>query len=548
MVSVVKTVQNTDRLRQIVTVLIKHGFGQLIGRLDLRSLVPWGDKDEAPPRRTFAVRLREAAEELGPSFVKLGQIVSTRPDLIPADVIAELKKLQEDVPPMAADEVREVLAETFAGTENDLFVQFDDKPLASASIGQVHAARIRREDGSEVDVVVKVQRPRIQTTIQRDLDLLYLLAGLIERHVPESRIYSPSGLVGEFDRAIMAELDFMQEADNAERFARNFLGDARVRFPHVYRHASGKRVLTMERFTGTKIYEMARQDGAGERIAINALHVIARMIFEHGFFHADPHPGNIIMLGSPADPVIGLIDLGLVGRLSPEMRDRAISLMVAAVGGDPRALAEALVGMGKPRGRVDMEAFSAEVSMLSEKYLGRPVSQIEVSALIRDLVQGAIKYEIDMPVEMLMVGKALMTVEGIGKEIHPGLDVWTELRPYFIKLLRDRYSPERLGRDLLRNITKLGATAEKLPGQVGDILEDLRSGRLELKVRDPDLSMAGDRLGRRLHAAITTSAMLLGGVGLLVAGKYENLALFLLIFSAVHATFHLWRDLRRKQR
>src|SRR5687768_5709177 len=150
MVSVVKTVQNTDRLRQIVTVLIKHGFGQLIGRLDLRSLVPWGDKDEVPPRRTFAVRLREAAEELGPSFVKLGQIVSTRPDLIPADVVAELKKLQENVPPMAADEVREMLAETFAGTENDLFVQFDDKPLASASIGQVHAARIRRDDGTEV--------------------------------------------------------------------------------------------------------------------------------------------------------------------------------------------------------------------------------------------------------------------------------------------------------------------------------------------------------------------------------------------------------------
>ncbi|HTM23320.1 MAG TPA: AarF/UbiB family protein, partial [Kofleriaceae bacterium] len=447
MVSVVKTVQNTDRLRQILTVLAKHGFGSLLGRLDLRALIPWGDKkEEAAPRRTFAVRLREAAEELGPSFVKLGQIVSTRPDLIPADVVAELKRLQDDVPAMSLEEVREVLAETFAGTEAELFVHFDDQPLASASIGQVHAARIRRDDGGEVDVVVKVQRPRIQTTIERDLDLLYLLARLVEKHIPESRIYSPVGLVGEFDRAIMAELDFMQEADNAERFARNFLGDPRVRFPHIYKHASGKRVLTMERFVGTKIYDMAEHEGAGERIAVNALHVIARMIFEHGFFHADPHPGNIIMLGSPTDPVIGLIDLGLVGRLAPEMRDRAISLMIAAVGGDPRALAEALVAMGKPRGRVDMDAFTAEVALLSEKYLGRPVAEIEVSALIRDLVQGAIKYEIDMPVEMLMVGKALMTVEGIGKEIHPGLDVWTELRPYFLKLLRDRYSPERLGR------------------------------------------------------------------------------------------------------
>ncbi|HUH02003.1 MAG TPA: AarF/UbiB family protein, partial [Kofleriaceae bacterium] len=508
MVSVVKTVKNTDRLRQIATVLAKHGFGQVLGRLDLRALIP--GVEVPPPKKSFAVRLREAAQELGPSFVKLGQIASTRTDLLPLEVITELKKLQEDVPPMTDEQVEEVLQDSFGGLHDELFASFERAALASASIGQVHLATLRPPAPPEgddlpardpVDVVVKLQRPRIRGTIERDIDLLYLLARLVERHVPESRVYSPVGLVSEFDRSIMAELDFKQEADNAERFARNFEGDARVRFPAIHKHASGKRVLTMERFEGRKIYDAAR-DGAGETIAKHALHVIARMIFEHGFFHADPHPGNIIILGPAEAPVIGLIDLGLVGRLSPELRDKAIDLMIAAITGDPSSLADALLAMGRARGRVDMVAFRAEVGVLSEKYLGRPLAEVELSALIRDLVQGAVKYEIDMPVELMMVGKALMTVEGIGKEIYPELDVWTELRPYFLRLVRERYSPQRLGRDLLRAINQLRANAGELPGQINDILNDLRAGRLAVRTADTAVAAAGDRLGRRLFSGI----------------------------------------------
>jgi ubiquinone biosynthesis protein len=543
MVSVVKTVKNTDRLRQISTVLAKHGFGELIGRINLRSLVP--GLEPAKPKKSFSVRLREVAQELGPSFVKLGQIASTRTDLLPADVITELKKLQDDVPPMSAAEVDEILADSFGGLEDELFASIDREPLASASIGQVHLAVLRQDD-REVPVVIKLQRPRIRPTIERDLDLLYLLARLVERHIPESRIYSPVGLVSEFDRAIMAELDFNQEADNAERFARNFEGDPTVRFPHIYREASGKRVLTMERFDGDKIYAFAEHEGVGEQIATNALHVIARMIFEHGFFHADPHPGNIIMLSTPSNPVIGLIDLGLVGRLSPEMRDRAIDLMLAAITGDPESLSEALIAMGKPRGRVDMEAFRGEVAVLSEKYLGRPLAEVELSALIRDLVQGAIKYEIEMPVEMMMVGKALMTVEGIGKEIHPELDVWSELRPYFVQLLRQRYSPERIGRDLLKGIGRIRSSAGQLPGQVSDILNDVRAGRLTVRTSDTTLAHAGDRLGRRVFSAVTGGALLTCGTALLIAGRYEGLAFTFLIAAAVVVVLHLVGDWRKR--
>lgn len=550
MVSVVKTVKNTDRLRQIATILAKHGFGELLGRISLRALIP-GVKPADPASRTsFAARLRQAAQELGPSFVKLGQIASTRTDLLPADVIAELKKLQDDVAPMTADEVDEILAESFAGTADELFAEIDRTPLASASIGQVHRARLRvagSRDGDaprEVDVVIKLQRPRIRHTIERDLDLLHTLARLVEKHMPESRIYSPVGLVEEFDRAIMAELDFTLEADNAERFARNFSGDGTVRFPHIYRHASGKRVLTMERFHGEKIYDMAAA-GGGEVIARNALHVIARMIFEHGFFHADPHPGNIIMLGSASDPVIGLIDLGLVGRLSPDMRDKAIDLMLAAITGDADSLASALLAMGRPRGRVDMEAFRGEVRTLSEKYLGRPIAEIELAALIRDLVQGAIKYEIDMPVELMMVGKSLMTVEVIGKEIHPELDIWAELRPYFVALLRQRYSPERIGRDLLRTAGQLRAGARELPGQISDILADARAGRLHVRTTDDAVALAGDRLGRRIFAAVCAGSLLACGTALLIAGRYTTLGGVFLALAATLIVLHWVGDYRR---
>ncbi len=544
MVSLINTVKNTDRMRQIATVLAKHGFGELLARTGLLSLLP-GRKDEPRPTNSIAVRLREVAQELGPSFVKLGQIASTRGDLLPDDVVIELKKLQDDVPPMKPDEVAEVLAEAFGETHDQVFASFEAEPLASASIGQVHCAVLRTEDGREVDVVVKLQRPRIRATIERDIDLLYLLARLIERHVPESKIYSPAGLVAEFDRAIMAELDFTLEADNAERFARNFAGDPRVRFPHVYRHASTRKVLTMERFRGEKIYPFVERGQCGELVAQNALHIVARQIFEHGFFHADPHPGNIIMLGTADSPVVGLIDLGLVGRLSPDMRDAAVGLLVAAARQDPDAIADALLAIGRPRGRVDQRAFRAEVSQLSEKYLGRPIAEIELAALVRDLVQGAVKYDIEMPTEMMMVGKALMTVEGIGKEIHPDLDAVGELRPYLVKLLMQRYSPERVGKDLLRGLGQLTTVAQRFPSQVNDILDDLRSGQLQVKTSDPQLPEAADRVGRRVFAAISTAGITLSGAALLAAGRHETLGWTLLCLSGANVLLHLVRDWRR---
>jgi ubiquinone biosynthesis protein len=545
MASLVAAVKDIERLRQISTVLVKHGFGEIVGRLGIGGGAKATDEGEAR-RLTLAERLRLVLLELGPSFIKLGQIVSTRPDLIPPDVIRELQKLQDRVPPMSIDDVRQTITETLGAPAGEIFARFDEAPLAAASIGQVHRAALA-VDGAEIDVVVKVQRPRIRETIERDLDLLYFLARMVERAMPESRVYAPVQLVGEFDRAITAELDYTVEADNAEKFTKNFDGNPGVHFPRVYRQASGKRVLTLEFLPGKKIYDAVAGGVAGKTLAEGALAIIAQMIFEDGFFHADPHPGNVLILGETATPIIGMIDLGLVGRLGPELRDKAIDLMVAAVRNEPVALADALLEMGRPRRQVDRSAFNAEVARLSERYLGRSLKEVEVSALIRDLVQGAMKFEIDMPPELLLVGKALMTVEGVGKEIDPDLDVWTVLRPYFLKLVWKRYHPERLGRELLRLVGQLGTAAGALPRQINRILEDLQHGKLEVRVIDQGLPSAGDRLGRRIFAAVVVGAFTLAGGQLLAGGRHEEIGLGLLGLAAAQLVWHLIGDLRRKR-
>jgi ubiquinone biosynthesis protein len=510
------TVGNLDRLRQITQVLVKHGFGELVSRTDLGALVPWRKSESSDAEKlSWAVRARLAMQELGPSFVKLGQILSTRPDLLPADLIVELKKLQEDVPPITFEEVKAEIEKTCGAPLSEVFQEFDEKPLASASIGQVHRAKMK--DGT--DVAVKVQRPKIREVIERDLDLLYLLAQLLERAVPESTIYSPKGLVAEFDRAITAELDYTIEAGHNEKFARNFAAATNVRFPKVYREVSGKKVLVAEFFDGHKIADAVAKGYSGEKIAKDSVAIIAQMIFVDGFFHADPHPGNIRILGTPENPIVGLLDLGLVGNLSSDLRDKAITLMVAAIKKDVDDLADALIAMGRPRGKVDRDAFRGEVARLSELHLGKPLKEVELAGLIRDLVQGAIKFEIEMPVEMMMVGKSLMTVEGIGKSIYPDLDVFEEARPFFFKLIWQRYSPDKIGLKLLRAASKLSGAASDLPVMAAEVLDDLRRGQLRVQAEDPGLGRAAERLGRRIALGLIGASLIGAGTALYLGNR-----------------------------
>lgn len=545
--TLLSAVRDLDRLRQIVAVLVRHGFGEVVARTGLGSLVV--GKSEARANQTVGERVRLVITDLGPSFVKLGQIVSTRPDLIPPDVIAELKKLQDRVPPVPYDQIKQQVETDLSAPIDQLFESFDPEPLASASVGQVHRARLECDDGKVRDVAVKVQRPGIKATIERDVDLLYILAQAAERSIPDARIYSPVKLVSEFDRAITAELDFQLEADHAVRFAKNFEGHPEVRFPKIHRSHSGKRVLTLEFFDGRKVYDAVEQGWDAEKITRATLGIIIKSVFEDGFFHADPHPGNVFIMGQPEAPVIGMIDLGLVGRLTPQLRDKTIDLMVAAVQEDYRGIADALYAIGTPTRKVDRAAFEGEVAMLSEKYLGKKLGDIEVSALIRDLVGGATKYGLEIPPDFLMVGKALMTVEGVGREIAPSFDLYEEMKPYFLKLMANRYSPERMLPELLRSVARISNAATEFPMQAQEILEDLRHGRLEVRTREPSLAQAFDVIGRRVYSGFVVGSLLIGSAWLLASNSVFGSALFFLMalgWGGAHTVLAMW--LSRKKR
>lgn len=518
MASLLTTVRDLERLRQIASVLAVHGFGEVVDRTGLGSLVP-GRKRQDGGRMAAGIRLRKVLEELGPSFVKLGQIMSTRPDLIPDDILCELKKLQDEVAPEPFEAIREQVERELGCPLSDVFESFEETPLASASIAQVHRARLREGDEG-IEVVVKVQRPRVEVVMARDVDLLYWLAKAIVRSIPESHLYRPISLVEEFDRSVSAELDFALEGHNHERFTANFATNPNAKFPKVYRRASAKRVLTLEYLEGQKVYEAARDGRSGELIAKRAVEIMVQQIFEDGFFHADPHPGNIIILGTSDDPVIGMIDVGMVGRLSAKMRDRVVDLVLAAVREDYAAMADALYAIGRPAQKIDRDAYDAEVTALAQRYLGKRLKEIEVGPLMRDLVMGSRKFGVEVPIEFLMLGKSLMTVEGIGKEIYPELDLLEELRPYFLRLFQQRYSPERLTQDAARSLWRLGAAASEMPLQLEEILEDLRRGAFSVRTQQTQLESAADRLGRRAFSGLVVASLILAGAILLSQKSY----------------------------
>lgn len=540
-VSIVSTVRDIDRLRQILIVLGRHGFGEVVQRTGLARFagkpgetqdLPPGLQGEAPPmaRTGLGERFKLVLQDLGPSFVKLGQILSTRSDLIPEDIIASLSELQDRVPPVPFEAAKAEVEAELGAPLDALFERFDEVPLASASIAQVHTARLATDDGVE-DVVVKVQRPKIKGIIERDIELLYILAKAIERSIPEARIYSPVGLVSEFDRAMTAELDFTREADNAIRFRQAFSADETARFPRIHKEASGRRVLTMERLEGKKLTDALREGVEGKRLAQVTLQILFRQIFEHGFFHGDPHPGNLIVMGTADAPVLGLIDLGLVGRLSPTLRDKTVDLMLSAARKDSQGVADALYAIGTPTKKIDRAKYEAEVTFLAERYLGKPLKEIEMSLLIRDIISGAIKFGLEIPPEFLMLGRTLMTVEGVGKEMYADLDVFSEIQPFFVELVKDRYSPERISTNMLKTLSRFGERAGTMPDKLDEILDDLRRGDMTVVTRDPELPRATDLLGRRIFSGLTVAA-LIGGGSLMVSSGSGALAGYVMLGAA----------------
>ena len=516
--SLSKRVRNIARFRDIMAVLAGHGFDQLVEQLELeeraviRNMIPARDRDKTPARRFV-----EALEELGPTFIKLGQILSTRPDLLPEELIHELKKLQSHVKEEPFEAIRKQVEASLNDDLEDVFATLDEKPLAAASVAQVHRATLKR-DGREV--VLKVLRPGIRDVIENDLDILYFLAGLAERH-PELRLVHPRGVVREFERAMTRELDLTHELANIRRFRQNFRETDWMVIPEPIDDLCTRNLLVMDFLDGVPFNEYEKVGAVRERIARRGVASIFKMAFDDGFFHADPHPGNVLALSGSR---IGMLDMGLAGRVDRQLRDRVITLMAALVQDDPERIAEAVYAFGEATAAVDFGEFKKDVLDVYEDELrGRELRHLAFGKILSRLFGIASQHKMGIPADLTLLFKSLVTIEGVAKEVYPELDVLEEARPFVKRLLMERYSPDRLAADVADLIQSSHSLLQGMPRRMDRLLGDLEQGRLVIRVEEADPRRSAqlrERAAARLAIGIASAGFVLAAALLLVNGFY----------------------------
>ncbi len=538
--------QDLNRLRQIASAVAKHGFGAYLARSRLRDVL---GRDAAaaageplpPPDRSTAKRFRQLLGDLGPTFTKLGQLLSTRPDVLPAHWVEELESLQDDCPPLPLAEVRREIERGLGRSVADLFAELDEAPLASASIAQVHLARTHEGES----VVVKVQRPDIREQIDSDLALLYYLAKLLEAVVEETGVYTPSGIIEEFDRTVHEELDFRNEARNAQAMA---AASARREFmviPRVHEALSSATVLTLDYVEGTKVSEVTSAAGFDvERVARNIIEAAFRQLFEDGLFHGDPHPGNILVL--PGNR-IALLDFGLVGRLTRAQQEALVTLIVAVALRDPDTVARIMNRIGVPDAHTPISEFRDDIRRILDRYIGLKLDEIRTATLLRDLLDLAVRHRIRIPKEYAVLAKASITIEGIIRRLYPKLDILEVGLPYAKELLLSRFNPSDASGTLMKSLLKLQGLAEDVPGQLTQILVDLEGGKFRVNVHSEDVERVGAQvreLGVMLFLGLMAAGLTVGGVLTLAAsGPRPWLGVASLaaagMISAAAAAYHL---------
>jgi len=508
-ISLFAGLKDIQRLSHIVAVLAKYGFGNLVRRLGLEEsklishLLP-----AEPPPGSEPERLRRVLEELGPTFVKFGQILSTRADLIPPAYAREFSKLQDEVEPVSLAEVAQQIRLELGEEIGNVFKEFDPLPVASASLAQVHRAALK--DGTVV--AVKVQRPGIKSVIETDIDLLYLLARLATKSIPELRFYSPTKIVREFERVLMKELDFTVEAANSERFRRNFHNNPHANFPRVFHELSGKKVLTMEYVDGVKITD-ARAAGYDPcEIARLGLHIVIDMIFRDGFFHADPHPGNVLVTEGPT---INFLDLGEAGRVSEEVREKILLLMLALGREDFEEVVSILLRIGLQEEEVDVAEFRKDVLDVCDRHFGKQLRHLEFKGFIHDIIEGAFRHKIRIPYDYLLVIKALITMEGVGKELDPDINVFEEGYDHFVELFKSRYSLARLSKDVTKAVIALSSTVQEAPLKLRSLLDSIEQGSLKLRIEDTSA-----RARARAWERVLNRFVILGLMAIVLAASF----------------------------
>ena len=523
-ISALNRLQQALRLVHINAVLVRHGLDEVIlGTHVFRPirfllyLLPWNwiRRPKSPP----AVRIRRALAELGPLFVKFGQILSTRRDLLPDDIAEELAKLQDRVPPFPGDVARALIEQAYTQTIDEVFEKFDEKPLASASIAQVHAARLR--DGREV--VVKVVRPGIETTIRRDVSLLYIVAELVERYWSESHRLRPRAIIAEFEKVLLDELDLMREAASASQLRRNFQGSELLHVPETYWEFTRRKVMVAERISGIPISEIdvLVEHGVDLKVlAERGVDIFFTQVFRHNFFHADMHPGNIFVSAEqPLQPSYIAVDFGIMGSLTPEDQRYLAENFLAFFNRDYHRVAELHVASGWVPADTRIDDFEAAIRSVCEPIFERPLKDISFGHLLVRLFQTARRFDMEVQPQLVLLQKTLLNIEGLGRQLYPELDLWQTAKPFLEQWVRERVGTKAMLRELRNQAPRWGEMGPILPGLVFDVLRQVRDGRLKvesdsrgLKEVRREIKRANQRMVLALVGAafVVSSALLLG--------------------------------------
>jgi ubiquinone biosynthesis protein len=547
---VATTTRNIGRLTEIAQVAVRHGFGYFFERHRLSDLLPFGTRIDVPEPSTRGARLREMLDELGPTFVKFGQLLSTRPDVVPPDVVAELRKLQDDVRPFSFAEARAVIEAELGLEVERLFLEFEETPIAAASIGQVHRAVLPNGDR----VAVKVQRPGAPRQIEADLALLYQASRIAQERVRALDFVDVRGLVDEFAHAIRQELDYTREGRNAESFRNNFRNDDRVRVPKVYWTYTRERVLTLEFLDGIQLADLPPDAPLDmrRRLAFLLTDAWMQMIFRHGFLHGDPHPANILVLDGGTS--IGLVDFGQIGRLTDDDMARLTRLFVDAAQERVDALPRRLQELGvryPPEREAD---FRARLHDLYYRYYGARLAEIDPLEVIRDGFDLIYAMNLRLPHRFLVLDKAIATLGSVGVELYPDFNVFEVARPYARSMVFERFTPERLVASAQREGLAYAQMARELPYQVHDVLEELRDGRMEVGFVHKGLDEFMHRMDvvfNRLVTALVVTGGLIGSslIGIFAEGGPQLLGVHIVsvigfLVSGALAFWLLWGVVR----
>jgi ubiquinone biosynthesis protein len=507
--------QDLNRVRQIAVIAAKHGFADLTERAGLWRMLGRKEKVEVSAetqRASTARRFRMLLNELGPTFVKLGQILSTRADLLPGEFVEELATLQDQVEPIPLEQVHAQIRDSLGKEVQELFATIDPTPLAAASIAQVHRAVTLSGD----EVVVKVQRPEISDRIDSDLTVLRSLARLLEAVIEETGVYTPTGIIDEFDKAIHEELDFINEASNIRAFLANHTERPYMKIPRVYDELSSRKVLTLEFIRGVKINPAKLSDEDRRAVARTIVEASFRQLFDDGLFHGDPHPGNVLLMEGNR---LGLLDFGVVGRLTKPMQETLVMLCLAVALKDSDSVARILYRLGVPDARANLVGFRNDIESILGQHLPATLGQVDTRTLLRDLLDLAVKYKIRIPKEYALLSRASVSTEGMLRSLYPEMNILEMALPYAKELLAGRYDPSQLQGGLMRTLLRFQSLATDLPTQLSQILLDLESGKFTVTVRADQF----DKLNENLRSVAIIAFLGLCACGFIV-GAFMSFA------------------------